>query len=90
MNVIRLQRSNSSKCSLKLKDEEPAEPQVLRRATVELKSGNNFYLPKRKLVHKPLEPFRLFINEKHALAKLVWLYLLEVCQLQHSTVILNH
>ncbi|XP_063676458.1 uncharacterized protein LOC134812814 isoform X2 [Bolinopsis microptera] len=77
VNVIRLQRSNSSKCSLKLKDEEPAEPQALRRATVELKSGNNFYLPKRKLIHKPLEPFKLFINEKHALAKLVWLYLLE-------------
>ena len=65
MNVIRLQRSNSS--SLKLKDEEPDEPRPLGRHTVELKSGNNFYLPKRKLVHKPLEPFKLFIDEKQAL-----------------------
>lgn len=64
----RLQNSNS----LKLKDEEPKTPMPL-----ELKSGNKFYLPKRKLVQKPLEPFTLFITEKHALARLVWLYLLE-------------
>ena len=76
VNVIRLQRSNSSKCNLK--DEEPSEPRTLGKETVELKSGNNFYLPKRKLVHKPVEPFKLFIDEKQALAKLVWLYLLEV------------
>ena len=59
--------------SLKLKDEEPKTPLPL-----ELKSGNQFYLPKRKLVHKPVEPFTLFITEKHAVARLVWLYLLEV------------
>jgi len=73
MNVLRLQRSSS----LKLKDEEPAEPKNLVGQTVELKTGSNFYLPKRKLVHKPLEPFKLFIDEKQALGKLVWLYLLE-------------
>ena len=74
VNVIRFQRRNS----LNMKDEEPDDPRPLDHQTVELKSGNNFYLPKRKLVHKPLEPFKLFINEQHALSKLVWLYLLEV------------
>ena len=76
VNVIRLQRSSSSQCNLK--DEEPKETRALGKQTVEIKSGNNFYLPKRKLVHKPVEPFKLFIDEKQALAKLVWLYLLEV------------
>ncbi|KAL5264731.1 hypothetical protein ACHWQZ_G005717 [Mnemiopsis leidyi] len=75
VNVIRLQRSSSSQCNLK--DEEPKETRALGKQTVEIKSGNNFYLPKRKLVHKPVEPFKLFIDEKQALAKLVWLYLLE-------------
>ena len=59
-----------------LKDEEP-KPSVPGE-TVELKSASHFYQRKRKLVHKPVEPFQLFIDEDHALARLVWLYLLEV------------
>lgn len=74
--IAQLQRATSD-IQLKDEDEEPApDPTHL----VELRSDSHFYLPKRRLIHKPERPFTLFIEERHALARLVWLYLLE-CQL---------
>ena len=43
--------------------------------------GSPFYRPGRQLINSPVEPFKVFMDESNVLAKIVWLYLLEVMQI---------